>query len=154
LLKLFGPHIDSQKRQVFDLRNDLRAGRRLSISIDEIGFGDLQGCELFELTQSRSQTQGSGKADKPDSAPRLCLARHQEARRWECPGFRVKFGLAGADGMPGFCGASIATDPRSGNAVAHDHHQPGLLEALDTRNLLSLAAKLDILDVPGAPATW
>ena len=37
-----------------------------------------------------------------------------------------------------------------GNAVSHDHHQPGLLEARDTRNLLSLARKLDILDVPGA----
>jgi hypothetical protein len=32
--------IDSQKRQVFDLRNALRAGRALSTSIDEIGFGD------------------------------------------------------------------------------------------------------------------
>ena len=79
----------------------------------------------------------------------------------------MKFGLAGADGMPAFCGGSIATDPRTkrhqrwggcrrigmsgsehhlGNAVATT---PGLLEARDTRNLLSLAAKLDILDVPG-----
>ena len=37
-----------------------------------------------------------------------------------------------------------------GNAVAHDQDQPGLLEARDTRNLLSPAAKSDILDVPGA----
>jgi hypothetical protein len=37
-----------------------------------------------------------------------------------------------------------------GNAVARDHHQPGLLEARDTQNLLSLAAKLEILDVPRA----
>lgn len=29
------------------------------------------------------------------------------------PGFWVNFGLAGADGMPAFCGASIATDPRT-----------------------------------------
>ena len=83
----------------------------------------------------------------------------------------MKFGLAGADGTPAFSGASIATDPRtkrdqrwggcrrigmSGsehqleNTVAHDHHQPGLLGARDTRNLVSPAAKLDILDVPGA----
>jgi len=83
----------------------------------------------------------------------------------------VKFGLADADGMPAFFGASIATDPRtkrdqrwggcrrigmsgsahrSGNGVAHDQDQPGLLEARDTRNLLSPAAKSDILDVPGA----
>ena len=88
----------------------------------------------------------------------------------------MKFGLAGADGMPAFCGATIATDPRTkrdqrwggsrrigmsgsehhlGNAVAHDdHYQPAPLEARDTQNLLSLAAKLDILDVPAAPATW
>ena len=39
---------------------------------------------------------------------------------------------------------------RSGNGVAHDQDQPGLLEARDTRNLLSPAAKSDILDVPGA----
>ena len=41
-----------------------------------------------------------------------------------------------------------------GYAVAHDPHQPGLLEARDTQNLLSLAAKLDILDVPGAASDW
>jgi hypothetical protein len=76
--------IDSQKRPVFDLRNALRAGRALSTSIDEIGFGDLQRGELFELTPSRSQTQGLEKADKPDLARRRCLERHQEARRWEC----------------------------------------------------------------------
>jgi hypothetical protein len=35
-----------------------------------------------------------------------------------------------------------------GNAVAHDdHYQPAPLEARDTQNLLSLAAKFDILDV-------
>ena len=90
------------------------------------------------------------------------------------PGILVKFGLASADGMPAFCGASIATartkrdlrwggcrgigmsgsEHHLGNAVAHDHHQPELLEARDTRNLLSLAAKLDILDGLAAPATW
>jgi hypothetical protein len=65
----------------------ISAGRALSTSIDEIGFGDLQGGELFELTQSRSQTQGLEKADKPDLAPRRRFDRHEEVRRWECPGF-------------------------------------------------------------------
>jgi hypothetical protein len=41
-----------------------------------------------------------------------------------------------------------------GNAVAHDHHQPGLLEARDTQNLLSLAAKLDTSTYLAPPATW
>ena len=41
-----------------------------------------------------------------------------------------------------------------GNAVAHDHHRPGPLQARDTHNLLRLAAKLDILDVPRAASDW
>ena len=86
----------------------------------------------------------------------------------------MKFGLAGADSMPAFCGASIATartkrdqrwggcrrigmsgsEHHLGKAVAHDPHQPELLEARETRYLLSLAAILDILDGLAAPATW
>jgi hypothetical protein len=66
LLKLFGLHIDSQKRQVFNLRNALRAGRALSTSMARSGSAVFRGAKLCELTQSRSQTQGLEKADKPE----------------------------------------------------------------------------------------
>jgi hypothetical protein len=65
LLKLFGLYIDSQKRQVFNLRK-----LSLQAALHEIRFGHVQWGEVFELTQSRSQTQGLEKADKPESVRR------------------------------------------------------------------------------------
>ena len=105
--------IDSQKRQVFDLRNALRAGRALSTSIDEIGFGDLQRGELFELTQRSIPNTRVREGRQAGLGAATMFRASPGGATLGVPGFWVKFGLAGADGMPAFCGASIATDPRT-----------------------------------------
>lgn len=105
--------IDSQKRQVFDLRNALRAGRALSTSIRRDRVRRSSAGRIVRTDPKSIPNTRVGEGRQAGLGAATMFRASPGGATLGGPGFWVKFGLAGADGMPAFCGASIATDPRT-----------------------------------------
>jgi hypothetical protein len=153
------PRISPKKPRALYFRDDVLIGSVQDGEVIEvISLGPEQGPQFYTLDVHKTANPAFVRRGI------ACLQCHDSPATLNIPGLMVTSSYTGTDGMPAFRGAQDITDHRTplserwggwyvtgtagelqhrGNAVAPDRYQPTVLDLADSRNLTSLADKID-----------